>query len=94
MLHREVGKALVDYCVTRPGFGATWNDLRAKLETDPKQFPKKRGKLQLARAASLRHGGVVFRGVFIVREHDRIVRVLALDPHDKAYENAVRRLRR
>lgn len=62
------------------------------LETNPKQFPKKRGKLGGVRAAELRfRDGVVWRAVFSLDEVTRTVLVQALGPHDTAYADAARR---
>jgi mRNA-degrading endonuclease RelE of RelBE toxin-antitoxin system len=65
--------------------------LRA-LETNPKQFPKKHGKLGTVRAADVRfRDGVVWRAVFSLDEATRTVLVQALGPHDTAYADAERR---
>jgi hypothetical protein len=67
--------------------------LIASLRRDPKQYPKKTGPLQNARAARLRfRNREAWRAVFVVDEHMRRVNVLSLGPHDRAYEEAVRRI--
>jgi hypothetical protein len=46
------------------------------------------------RAARVRfRGREAWRAVFIVHERARLVNVLSLGPHDRAYEDAARRLR-
>jgi hypothetical protein len=66
--------------------------LSDQLASNPKQFPKKSGKLATMRAAEIRFAdGVVWRAVFELSESERVVRVLALGPHDEAYEAAQRR---
>jgi hypothetical protein len=75
--------------VFRPSIGA----LIDTLETNPKQFPKKKGKLKDCRAAEVIYAdGVVWRAVFTLDERAHSVFVIALDPHDRAYENAAKRL--
>ena len=59
---------------------------------NPKQFPKKMGKLRNARAAPLRQGKVTFRAVFVLDENAREVILVAFAPHDEAYAQAARRL--
>jgi hypothetical protein len=67
--------------------------LFAELETNPKQFPKKKGKLKDARAADVSFAdGVTWRAVFTLVEDTRIVKVLSLAPHDVAYDEAKGRL--
>jgi len=64
------------------------------LRHDPKQYPKKSGPLQNVRAARVRfRGREAWRAVFIVHEKARLVNVLSLGPHDRAYDDAVRRTR-
>ena len=73
-------------------FRPTLAELKASREVDPKQYPKKRGKLKDARAAALTfRGGVAWRAVFTISDQTRTVRVIALEPHDDAYRNAKRR---
>jgi hypothetical protein len=72
----------------------TLRELVASLRRDPKQYPKKSGPLQNARAARVRfRGREAWRAVFVIDERMRGVNVLSLGPHDRAYEDAVRRLR-
>jgi hypothetical protein len=67
--------------------------LIAALRRDPKQYPKKAGPLRNARAARLRfRSREAWRAVFVVDEQMRRVSVLSLGPHDRAYEEAVRRI--
>ncbi|HEX3671229.1 MAG TPA: hypothetical protein VHT92_05935 [Candidatus Cybelea sp.] len=63
------------------------------LEENPKQFQKKKGRLRNARAADLAFQGVTHRAVFTLDEKAREVFVLALDPHDVAYQAATKRRR-
>jgi mRNA-degrading endonuclease RelE of RelBE toxin-antitoxin system len=73
-------------------FKPTFAKLFATLRRDPKTFPKKSGPLRVARAANLRFRGAAWRLVFTLDEECRIVTVLALGPHDRAYTEAQRRL--
>jgi mRNA-degrading endonuclease RelE of RelBE toxin-antitoxin system len=67
-------------------------ELTEELQTNPKQFPKKQGKLKNRRAADLRFGdGVAWRAVFEIDEAARVVYVTALEKHDEAYRSAKRR---
>jgi mRNA-degrading endonuclease RelE of RelBE toxin-antitoxin system len=66
--------------------------LLAALKRDPKRFPKKSGPLQAARAVKLRFRGAAWRAVFTLDEDLRVVTVLSLGPHDRAYTEAQRRL--
>ena len=73
----------------RPSIG----HLVRELKVNPKQFPKKTGKLKAARAAPIKFAdGIEWRAVFTLNEDERIVRVIALDPHDTAYETAIGRI--
>jgi hypothetical protein len=73
--------------------GLSIGNLIADLETDPKQFAKKQGKLKAARAATLIYAdGIVWRAVFVLDEKMQRVRVIALGPHDEAYKDAERRI--
>lgn len=93
-LHREVAKTVAAHGgfeaeIFRPTIG----ELVAALEYNPKQFPKKHGKLKDARAADVTFGdGIVWRAVFTLDEEARLVKVLSLGPHDEAYEDAKRRI--
>jgi hypothetical protein len=80
--------------LTDPSFSPTLEELLGLLEQNPKQFPKKKGKLKGARAASLKFKKVSFRAVFVLDEASRQVLVLSLDPHDVAYQRATKRLKR
>lgn len=63
------------------------------LEADPKRYPKKSGRLKRCRSAAITvDNGVVWRAVFVVKEREREVRIIALGPHDRAYKDAGRRL--
>jgi hypothetical protein len=61
------------------------------LETNPKQYPKKQGKLKNLRAADVQHRNVTFRAVFAVDEVARVIKVLSFAKHDVAYARAVGR---
>ncbi|GAC1548103.1 MAG: hypothetical protein NVS2B17_32670 [Candidatus Velthaea sp.] len=93
-IHPKVAKTIARYggansALFRPAIG----DLIDALEIDPKRFPKKQGRLRDARAARLKFAdGVVWRAVFTLDEPARIVRLIALAPHDDAYADAVRRV--
>jgi hypothetical protein len=93
-LHSQVAKIIaqhggIDAGVFRPSIGSLIEDLRA----NPKQYPKKAGKLKTLRAANLAFGdGVTWRAVFALDEAKRSVRVLSLGPHDTAYSDAKRRI--
>jgi mRNA-degrading endonuclease RelE of RelBE toxin-antitoxin system len=90
--HREVAKVAARFGADSTVFRPTIAELKASLEIDPKQYPKKRGELKDARAAALTfRGGAAWRAVFTITEQTRTVRVLALEPHDDAYRNAKRR---
>ncbi len=90
--HREVGRDIADYGLTCPDFVPTLKALVEALETNPKQFPKKQGRLKNARAASLKYGPVTYRAVFTLDEKTHVVKWLSLDPHDKAYAKAEKRI--
>ncbi len=66
--------------------------LLAALKRDPKRFPKKSGSLDAARSAKLRFRGAAWRAVFTLDEERRVVTILSLAPHDRAYAEAERRL--
>jgi hypothetical protein len=60
---------------------------------NPKQYPKKSGKLKTARAAEIIYAdGIVWRAVFTLNEKARTARVISLGPHDEAYADAERRI--
>jgi Txe/YoeB family toxin of Txe-Axe toxin-antitoxin module len=84
-------KDLRGYDVDDPRFRPKLALLIEDLKRDPFAFPKKRGKLRDARAASLRFANVAWRVVFTIDEQRRLVRILSLGPHDLAYERAERR---
>ena len=92
MAHRDVRKLILRYGLDSTVFRPTLGALLRALETNPKQFPKKRGKLDFVRAAEVRFRGGVWRAVFYLDESARIVFVQALGPHDIAYADAKRRL--
>jgi hypothetical protein len=75
-----------------PDFMDLWNGLLGQLETNPKQFSKKHGKLKSARAAPLQYGGAAYRVLFTLDEGQRELRILACDLHDRAYAKATRRI--
>ncbi len=91
--HREVAKIVAQHGVDSGLFRPTIGELITALENQPKQFEKKRGKLKDARAAEVQFSdGVAWRAVFLIDEDRRVVRVLALGPHDTAYADAQRRI--
>ncbi len=62
------------------------------LEINPKQYPKKTGELKGRRAAPVVfRDGIVWRAVFEIDEKRRVVRILSLGPHDRAYDDAKKR---
>lgn len=73
-------------------FSPTIGELLEQLEIDPTVYPKKRGRLKKARAATLTIGGNVWRAVFKINEKQRTVLILAIDEHDTAYREAARRI--
>lgn len=93
VLHRDVAKDVAHYGLGNRRFTPTLRELVDALSANPKQFPKKKGKLKDARSADLTCENVVFRAVFVLDEAARRVLVLSLDPHDRAYTYATRRLR-
>ena len=92
--HNQVAKTIalhggVDSPTFRPSIGQLVRD----LQTNPKQFPKKSGKLKTARAAPVSFAdGIVWRAVYTLDEAARSVRVIALGPHDDAYADASKRI--
>jgi mRNA-degrading endonuclease RelE of RelBE toxin-antitoxin system len=88
----SAGREIRGLSLEDPNFTPTLLKIVEALQCDPLQFPKKRGKLKSARAAALRFYGVSWRLVFIVGTKERRVRVLAIGPHDVAYERAERRI--
>ena len=94
-LHPKVAKQIATYSggAASPLFRPTIGSIIEALKTDPKQYGKKKGPLKDARAADLRYNdGVTYRAVFTINEAEHVVDVLALDPHDKAYQVATNRL--
>jgi mRNA-degrading endonuclease RelE of RelBE toxin-antitoxin system len=90
--HREVAKLVAKHDENSAAFRPTLRELLRELETNPKQFPKKRGALQHARAADVTYvDGITWRAVFTLDDDARAVRVLSLGPHDAAYDEAKRR---
>jgi hypothetical protein len=67
-LHREVGKDVAGYGLCDPNFTPSLRELFTALRANPKQFPKKKGKLKDTRAADLRRHNVTFRAVFIIED--------------------------
>jgi hypothetical protein len=91
-LHREVAKLIAKHGEDSVEFRPTLSELLRALETNPKQFKKKRGALRNARAANISYAdGITWRAVFTLDENARGVRVLSLSPHDAAYDEAERR---
>jgi mRNA-degrading endonuclease YafQ of YafQ-DinJ toxin-antitoxin module len=93
-LHREVAKTIAKSGgEDAPAFVPTIRDLKNALASDPKQYPKKSGKLKDARAAHVRFAdGVEWVAVYEISETKRSVRVLSLGPHDRAYGDAEKRI--
>lgn len=81
------------YGLDDPRFRPTLRELVDALKQHPLQFPTKRGKLEGARAASLRFAATSWRLVFVVNLSLHRVRVLSVAPHDAAYDRAKRRIR-
>lgn len=92
VLHPEVAKDVTDYGLTCPDFTPTLRELITELESNPKQFPKKDGKLRMARAAKLRYRNVPYRAVFVINEDSRTVRIVCLEPRATVYKKAERRI--
>ncbi len=92
-LHPAVAKDFAHYGLSDPAFTPTLHELIDALETNPKQFKKKRGPIAGTRAAALKYHNVAYRADFILDEAARVVFVLSLDPHDEAYQKARRRLK-
>jgi len=92
--HRDVAKKIARYGgEDSPAFTPTIRELKHDLATNPKQFPKKLGKLKDARAAHVRFAdGVEWVAVFRVFEESRTVRVSSFGPHDEAYAEAENRI--
>jgi mRNA-degrading endonuclease RelE of RelBE toxin-antitoxin system len=68
-------------------------ELIARLRRDPKQYGKKAGPLRKVRAANIRfRKREAWRAVFTLDEQTRRVHVVALGPHDRAYQDALRRI--
>lgn len=92
-LHRAVEKIVAKYGVDSDVFRPKIEDLIDALGADPKQFPKKKGRLRDARAADVRFAdGITWRAVFVVDENTMTVKMLSLAPHDVAYAEAERRV--
>lgn len=72
-------------------FMPTLDELIDELETNPKQFPPKTGKLAGARAADVLYRGATWRVIFDVDDDYLEVTILAIAPHDVAYREAERR---
>jgi hypothetical protein len=90
-LHREPGKDVANYGLCDTTFSPTLGELIGALEANPKQFPKKKGRLQDCRAAPLTFKGKSYRAVFTLSETARTVFILAIDAHDEAYGKSMRR---
>ena len=90
--HPQVLRDIAEYGLQNRDFRPTLSALNIELRRNPKQFPKKSGRLKSVRAAPLRYRGrQSWRAVFVLDERAREVLVLSLGPHDHAYEVAVRR---
>jgi mRNA-degrading endonuclease RelE of RelBE toxin-antitoxin system len=73
-------------------FRPTLRELVEELKRNPLHFPTKRGNLKNARAANLSFQGSSWRLVFVVSVVEHRVRILAVGPHDVAYDRAARRI--
>jgi mRNA-degrading endonuclease RelE of RelBE toxin-antitoxin system len=71
-------------------FCPTIEEVIAELKRDPKQFPKKHGRLEGIRAAPLRYRNAPWRIPYLIDEEQRIVTVITIDKHDAAYRAAGR----
>jgi mRNA-degrading endonuclease RelE of RelBE toxin-antitoxin system len=91
-LHREVAKLIIEYGLENEFFVPSLGELIEQLERDPKVYPKKKGRLKKARAAALAVGRNVWRAVFTIDEKARTVLILAINEHDAAYNEAMRRI--
>ena len=86
-------KVVAQFGVDNGTFRPTIGELIAELETNPKQFPKKKGALKDVRAAEVTFAdGITWRAVFTLDEHAGVVSMLSLAPHDVAYKEAKRRV--
>ena len=90
--HRDVAALIEQHDLTDPVFAPTLEKLIDDLQSDPKQFSKKAGKLKTARAAPIRFNKANWRAVFTLCESERFVLIIALGPHDVAYTDAARRI--
>jgi mRNA-degrading endonuclease RelE of RelBE toxin-antitoxin system len=69
-------------------------EILAFLETDPKRFAKKKGKLSNLRSVRLRYAdGIAWRLVFLVDDEAMAVYIFSFATHDVAYAEAERRAR-
>ena len=93
-LHPQVAKTIAAHGGVGSGlFRPSIGELIDELETNPKRYPKKRGKLKSARSAPLRYSKTVtWRAVYTVDEVARVVLVIGLGPHDQAYHEAEHRI--
>jgi mRNA-degrading endonuclease RelE of RelBE toxin-antitoxin system len=91
-LQPQVARTVARLGITNADFNPTIAELILELERDPKQFPKKTGKLAAVRAAPLRYRDAAWRVVFTLNEREKVVVVIALDKHDEAYRDAGRRV--
>jgi|GEM_PF-4622930 len=90
-LHPEVAKVAVKNGWHNPDFSPTLREIRTSLETNPKQFPTKKGKLKAARAARLRYRGEQWRAIFVLDEMARVARWVGLGKRADVYAKTERR---
>ena len=92
--HREVAKTIAkNGGEDSTTFVPTIRDLKNALASEPKQYPKKSGKLKDARAAHVRFAdGVEWVAVYTIDEDERSIRVLSFGPHNRAYVDAEKRI--
>ncbi|HTV74789.1 MAG TPA: hypothetical protein VME66_13920 [Candidatus Acidoferrales bacterium] len=88
----RVARTIARFGIANADFNPTIAELILELEREPKQFPKKTGKLSAMRAASLRYHTTAWRLVFVLDERQKLVIVIAFDRHDEAYRDAARRV--
>jgi len=90
--HPQVAKVISNYGLDNTVFRPTLGELHKALQSNPKQFEKKRGTLRDLRSAALSYAdGIAWRAVFSLDEGARIVRVRSIAPHDVAYKEAKNR---
>lgn len=87
-----MNRVIQRYGLDNPDFSPLLLKMIEDLESHPKSFPKKQGRLADARAYRLRYRGAAWRAVYLVIDELQEVEVLSLAPHDEAYAQAERRV--